>query len=125
MMQDYNPTLAPPTGADLNNPLTPQQLAARLGVSLFTLKLWRLTNKGPKWFNLNAPMDDGAPLVENKGAVRYRLGAVIEWEMECERRTQQKVGRQQRQKEGLMGGEVRVDGGGAMVEEVVEEVEEP
>ena len=47
MMQDYNPTLAPPTGADLNNPLTPQQLAARLGVSLFTLKLWRLTNKGP------------------------------------------------------------------------------
>ena len=124
-MQDYNPTLTPPTGADLNNPLTPQQLAARLGVSLFTLKLWRLTNKGPKWFNLNAPMDDGAPLVENKGAVRYRLGAVIEWEMECERRTQQKVGRQQRQKEGLMGGEVRVDGGGAMVEEVVEEVEEP
>ena len=118
MMQDYNPTLAPPTGADLNNPLTPQQLAARLGVSLFTLKLWRLTNKGPKWFNLNAPMDDGAPLVENKGAVRYRLGAVIEWEMECERRTQQKVGRQQRKKEGLMGGEVEVEGGAVVVAEV-------
>ena len=121
MMQDYNPTLTPPTGADLNNPLTMQQLAARLGVSLHTLKLWRLTNKGPRWFNLNAPADDGAPLVENKGSVRYRLGAVIEWEMECERRTQQKVSRQQRQKEGLMGGEVRVEGGSAMVTAVGEE----
>lgn len=119
-MQDYNPTLTPPTGADLNNPLTPQHLAARLGVSLHTLKLWRLTNKGPKWFNLNPPTDDGAPLVENKGAVRYRLGAVIEWEMECERRTQMKVSRRQQKKEGLMGGEVRVEGGTADVGETEE-----
>jgi excisionase family DNA binding protein len=47
--------------------LTPAELAARLGVSRFTLRNWRLRKTGPKWAKIGK-------------AIRYRLDDVREWE---------------------------------------------
>jgi predicted DNA-binding transcriptional regulator AlpA len=48
--------------------LSPRQLAARLGVSVRTVKRWRLDGHGPRAVHLSA------------GTVRYPLDQVEAWE---------------------------------------------
>lgn len=47
--------------------LTPLELAARLGVSGYTLRNWRLRGFGPPWAKIGK-------------AIRYRIEDVREWE---------------------------------------------
>lgn len=47
--------------------LTPLELAARLRVSDYTLRNWRLKKQGPRWAKIGK-------------AIRYRLEDVREWE---------------------------------------------
>ncbi len=53
--------------------LDENQLAARLGVKLSTVKGWRTRGFGPPWLKYTR---------SHRGAVRYRLADVIRWEEE-------------------------------------------
>jgi excisionase family DNA binding protein len=53
--------------ADAADPLTEDELAARLKISPRTVKRWRWRRYGPAWFYAGRH-------------VRYRMSAVLEWE---------------------------------------------
>ena len=55
--------------------ITSEQLAERWAVSKDTVRVWRIDNVGPPWVKLTP-----GP----KGAVRYRLSDIEEWERKME-----------------------------------------
>ena len=60
--------------------ITPDQLAARLGVSLAAVRKWKVRGTGPAFYKFG-------------GALRYRLEDVERWEAACRVRPARGAGR--------------------------------
>lgn len=56
--------------------ITTLELAARWAVDPDTVRAWRVDGVGPPWLKLNPG---------RRGAVRYRLEDILEWERRAER----------------------------------------
>lgn len=55
--------------------ITSEALAERWGVSKDTVRMWRADNVGPPWVRLTPGV---------RGAVRYRMSDIVEWERKME-----------------------------------------